>query len=861
MKYFYSKLKFCLTGFFMIGLFLLAGEKANSQTTLSPGDILFTGFDATYSPSNGDAFSFVLLKDITSGTVISFTDRGYFGGSSWQSVSTISSESDITWTSSSALSLGTQIYIKGLTASVFDPSGGTYTPNGTVLLTNGTSSNGLNLSAVGDEIIAYQGGSGSVTGSGVTIIAGINYYYCVGGTNSTAVWNIGCDGFVNASQMPPGLTGGFDAYFTGAISGNDTPDAAYFSCTGGSLSTASQIRTAVMNPANWVLSATTVTLPNTCTFGGTPPPPPPTVTNPVNVYGCLNGNTSLSVTATDADTYQWQISTNATTFSDISNGGIYSGATTATLNLTGLTSSVNQYFYRCVVSNTSGTATSSFTTVSVFTANITHQSDVSCYGGSDGGIQVYGSSGVPPYTFVWSTGPTTINSYSNSNTLGGLPAGTYSVTITDGNGCTATASTTLTQPTTAVSTTTVVNSNATCGSYNGQATTTPTGGNPPYHYEWSDGGTGAINYSLPAGTHTVIVYDSNNCSFTDTVTITANDTTAPVANVATLPTITAQCEVTAGTITAPTATDNCAGTVTATTTDPLTYSTQGTYTITWTYDDGNGNTTTQTQTVIVDDTTAPVADVATLPTITAQCEVTAGTITAPTATDNCAGTVTATTTDPLTYSTQGTHTITWTYDDDNGNTTTQTQNVIIDDTTAPVADVATLPTITAQCEVTAGTITAPTATDNCAGTITATTTDPLTYSAQNGYTITWTYDDGNGNTTTQTQNVIVDDTTAPVADVATLPTITAQCEVTAGTITAPTATDNCAGTITATTTDPLTYSAQNGYTITWTYDDGNGNTTTQTQNVIVDDTTAPVADVATLPTITAQCEVTAGTIT
>ena len=80
------------------------------------------------------------------------------------------------------------------------------------------------------------------------------------------------------------------------------------------------------------------------------------------------------------------------------------------------------------------------------------------------------------------------------------------------------------------------------------------------------------------------------------------------------------------TVTAPTATDNCEGTIIATTTDPTEYTEQGTYTVTWTYDDGNGNTSSQEQTVVVNDVTAPVADVADLPTITGECSAT---VTAP----------------------------------------------------------------------------------------------------------------------------------------------------------------------------------------------------------------------------------------
>ncbi|WP_219634520.1 hypothetical protein, partial [Flavobacterium chungangense] len=63
-------------------------------------------------------------------------------------------------------------------------------------------------------------------------------------------------------------------------------------------------------------------------------------------------------------------------------------------------------------------------------------------------------------------------------------------------------------------------------------------------------------------------------------------------------------------------------------------------------------------------------------------------------------------------------------------------------------------------------------------------------------TITWTYSDG-VNSSQQNQTVTIADTTAPVFDATTLPTINEQCSVTS--LTAPTATDNCAGTITATT--------------------------------------------------------------
>jgi|GEM_PF-905663 len=336
--------------------------------------------------------------------------------------------------------------------------------------------------------------------------------------------------------------------------------------------------------------------------------------------------------------------------------------------------------------------------------------------------------------------------------------------------------------------------------------------------------------------------DGNGNKSTQTQKVIVKDTTPPVPDLATLPDVTGQCSATISSV--PTATDNCKGKITGTTTDPLTYTSQGTFIVTWTFDDGNGNKATQTQKVVVKDTTPPVPDVASLPTVTGQCSAT---VTAPTATDNCAGKITGTTADPLTYTTQGTFTVHWTYSDGNGNTSAQTQTVMVKDTTPPVPDVASLPTVTGECSAT---VTAPTAHDNCAGLITATTTDPTSYPSQGTFTIHWTYNDGNGNTATQTQTVIVHDTTPPVPNVATLPTISGECSAT---VTAPTATDNCAGTLTGTTVDPLTYTTQGTYTIHWTYSDGHGNTSTQTQTVIVKDTTPPVITLNGANSLTVEC--------
>ncbi|MDE0561265.1 MBG domain-containing protein [Algoriphagus sp. NF] len=263
--------------------------------------------------------------------------------------------------------------------------------------------------------------------------------------------------------------------------------------------------------------------------------------------------------------------------------------------------------------------------------------------------------------------------------------------------------------------------------------------------------------------------------------------------------------------------------------------TDGVLTVSIALTDGGGNTgATATDNSATLDQTPPVPDLSDLPDINVQCVLT--NLTPPTATDNLSGAVTGTNNVSLPITTQGTTVVTWTYDDGNGNTSTQNQNVIIDDTTPPVPDVLSLPNITAQCQVTS--LTPPTATDNCAGTVTVTNNATLPITTQGTTVITWSYNDGNGNITFQNQNVIIDDTTPPTPDVIGLPTITAQCEVTS--LTPPTGTDNCGGPLTITSNATLPITTQGTTVITWAYDDGNGNISFQNQNIVIEDTQDPI---------------------
>ena len=337
--------------------------------------------------------------------------------------------------------------------------------------------------------------------------------------------------------------------------------------------------------------------------------------------------------------------------------------------------------------------------------------------------------------------------------------------------------------------------------------------------------------------------DAANNTFDVTIN---DDMTAPVPDVSSLTAIAEQCELRRTDLPVPTATDNQMGTVTVTNNIinfPITSNT----TVTWTYTDPTGNTATQTQQVTIRDTTPPSVT-GTLNEVMEQCEVAVVTdLTAPTATDNCdEGTITATTNAafPITSTT----TITWTYTDAAGNTSTQTQQVTIMDTTPPSVT-GTLNEVIEQCEVAVVTdLTAPTATDNCDGEITATTNTafPITSTT----TITWTYRDVAGNTSTQTQQVTINDTTDPVPVTADLPTLEDCSQI--ASLTAPTAADNCDGTImgTTTTTPPITAST----TLTWTYTDAGNNAVTQTQEVVINSNVL-IPDVPSLPTLTEQCRI------
>ncbi len=148
---------------------------------------------------------------------------------------------------------------------------------------------------------------------------------------------------------------------------------------------------------------------------------------------------------------------------------------------------------------------------------ITDIIDVGCFGQSSGTLIAAATGGTAPYSYQWND-----PGLQSGDRAGGLAAGTYTVTVTDANGCSIATSATVNQPAQPLSASTVVNA-ATCNnSATGSAIAQPSGGTPPYQFLWDDPNAQrtAQASNLRAGTYTVQITDFNGCQTTATATVT-----------------------------------------------------------------------------------------------------------------------------------------------------------------------------------------------------------------------------------------------------------------------------------------------------------------------------------------------------
>ena len=175
--------------------------------------------------------------------------------------------------------------------------------------------------------------------------------------------------------------------------------------------------------------------------------------------------------------------------------------------------------YTCTITDANGNTQSVQTTLfqpAAALALTISKNDVLCFGATTGLALADATGGTGPYTYSWNTTPEQTGSAATN-----LAAGSYTITATDANGCTTAQTTALTQPASALSSTSAQTNATGFGLANGSATVTPSGGTAPYTYSWSpSGGTGATATGLTAGTYSCTVTDANGCTRVETVTLT-----------------------------------------------------------------------------------------------------------------------------------------------------------------------------------------------------------------------------------------------------------------------------------------------------------------------------------------------------
>lgn len=261
-----------------------------------------------------------------------------------------------------------------------------------------------------------------------------------------------------------------------------------------------------VSPASTTIYTVTVTNPAGCTDTDTVSVSignnmSMTVSNDTTI--CIGGTAQLNAdaSANGAVTYSWQPG----------------GETTQNISVSPNVTTT----YTVTAENGSCSRTETIT-VTVPTPIIlsTLPTNVSCNGGCDGEIDLTVTGGDAPYNYFWNNSPGI-----SIEDIALLCIGSYTVIVTDNNGCTAEIITPITEPTPVTA-----NTNTTpagCTSNDGSATVVPSGGTPGYTFDWQPGGqTGATANNLAAGNYDVTVTDANGC------TVTANATVGQITSVA-----------------------------------------------------------------------------------------------------------------------------------------------------------------------------------------------------------------------------------------------------------------------------------------------------------------------------------------
>ncbi len=452
----------------------------------------------SYSVNGGNSQSSGSFTGLAAGTYnVTATD---VNGCTGTTAVTISQPASLAVTSASQTNVACFGGTTGA-AAINAPTGGTapYAYNWTPGDPAGDGSRSVSSLSAGSYQVTVTDANGCQTTQGFTITQPTSAL----AVQTSGQSNVSCFGLSDGS-LSVSASGGTSGY-SYSVNGGDSQNSGTFS----NLAAGTYNVTATdANGCSAVNATVTITQPAAV----------PTLTLSANP-GTSTNNQPITVTANGCDngTVNW----NAARSSDewIAAGGTADG---------------NQYTFTapgsytisatCTVGGCTSPASASLNvTISpcpTITLNTTSQSNVSCFGRSDGGFTVSASGGAAPYAYSVNGGDS-----QGGGSFANRAAGTYTVTVTDNNNCTANTTVTITQPT-VLAVMPAAQTNVACfGAATGAAAiNTPTGGTAPYAYDWTPGdptGDGTPSVSgLGAGSYQVTVTDGNGCQATQDFTIT-----------------------------------------------------------------------------------------------------------------------------------------------------------------------------------------------------------------------------------------------------------------------------------------------------------------------------------------------------
>ena len=168
--------------------------------------------------------------------------------------------------------------------------------------------------------------------------------------------------------------------------------------------------------------------------------------------------------------------------------------------------------YTVIVTDTNGCTASASDSVSqpgILTITIDSVINAKCHNASDGSIYVHVTGGTLIYNYAWTGGANTYDLFLK-------PAGTYSLTITDANNCSTSATDSISAPSALSISSTITNQ---IGGTLGSISAAGSGGVGPYKFRWSNGDSTATVSNLSAGIYTVTMTDLNGCTSTQRDTV------------------------------------------------------------------------------------------------------------------------------------------------------------------------------------------------------------------------------------------------------------------------------------------------------------------------------------------------------